>query len=60
MSVTKAQMAATARYDKEHTRKILMKLNKTTDADILEKLDSIGNKQGYIKACIRKDLTENK
>lgn len=29
------------------------------DADILEKLDAVGNKQGYIKALIRADIANN-
>lgn len=33
-----------------------LKLNKITDADILDALDRSGNKQGYIKLCIRKHL----
>jgi hypothetical protein len=33
-----------------------LKLNLKTDADILEKLESVGNRQGYIKELIRKDL----
>ena len=35
---------------------IYLKLNKVKDADILEALESLGNKQGYIKALIRQDL----
>lgn len=45
-----------ARYDLENTVQIKMKLNKKTDADILEKLDEVENKQGYIKGLIRKDI----
>ena len=45
-----------ARYDKRMTKIITMKLNKGTDADILAKLESIGNVQGYIKQLIRDDL----
>ncbi len=33
-----------------------MKLMHSTDADILAKLESVGNKQGYIKALIRADI----
>lgn len=44
------------RYDQQNTRQIKMKLNIKTDADILKKLDSVSNKQGYIKALIRKDI----
>ena len=44
------------RYDKDHCRKICFKFNLDSDADILEKIDSVPNKQGYIKELIRKDL----
>lgn len=43
------------RYDKENTVQIKLKLNKKTDSDIIEKLDSVDNKQGYIKGLIRED-----
>ena len=35
---------------------LYLKLNKVKDADILEALESLDNKQGYIKALIRQDL----
>lgn len=44
------------RYDATHIQRISLKLNKGTDADILAKLDSVPNRQGYIKALIRADL----
>ena len=46
---------AKKRWDAENTVQIKLKLNKNTDADIIEKLDSIDNKQGYIKQLIRED-----
>lgn len=49
-------MDARQKYDKENTVQIKMKLNKKTDADILQKLAAVPNKQGYIKSLIRKDL----
>ena len=52
----KALKDAVARYDATHTKQIKLKLNITTDADILEQLDRVGNKQGYIKELIRRDL----
>ena len=48
--------ASSIRYDALNTRQIKMKLNLKTDADILKKLDSVPNKQGYIKMLIRKDI----
>lgn len=47
---------AQERYDKDNTVQIRLKLNKKKDIDILEKLDSVGNKQGYIKRLIRADI----
>lgn len=46
---------AQEKYDKANTVQVRLKLNKKTDADIIEKLDSVDNKQGYIKTLIRKD-----
>lgn len=53
---TEAQKRAIAKYDAENTTKVVMKLNKKTDADILQKLAEVESKQGYIKELIRKDL----
>ena len=46
------------KYDKDNTVRLYIKLNKTHDADILNKLDSVENKQGYVKDLIRKDIGE--
>ena len=54
--VTEAQTRATAKYDKENTIRISLKLNLKTDSDILSKLESVESKQGYIKALIREDI----
>ena len=56
---SKAQRRASARYDKAHTKSILFKFNTINDADILAKLDEVGNKQGYVKKLIREDIGEN-
>lgn len=45
-----------ARYDARMARQISLKFNRGTDADILEKLASVQNIQGYIKALIRADI----
>lgn len=52
---SKAQIKASERYDRLNTKQIVLKLNKRTDVDILEVLESVGNKQGYIKSLIRQD-----
>lgn len=48
-----------ARYDRTHRVGVLLNLNKSTDADILEKLAAVPNKQGYIKDLIRADIQKN-
>ena len=53
---TEAQRKASAKYDRDHTKSILFKFNTTSDADILAKLDEVGNKQGYIKELIRSNI----
>lgn len=58
MATSEAQMRANAKYDAKATMQIKMKLNKNTDADIIQKLESVDNKQGYIKALIRADLNK--
>ena len=55
---TEARLRANDKYDKKATKKILLKLNKTTDADILARLEEVPNKQGYIKALIRDDIAK--
>lgn len=52
--------AAQKKYDAENTKRIVIKLNKNTDNDILIKLNTLSNKAGYIKECIRKDIAEKK
>ncbi len=56
MATSKAQLRAQAKYDKDNTVQIKLKLNKKTDADIISWLDDTSNKQGYIKELIRADL----
>lgn len=47
---------AKKRYDKANTKMVCLKLNKKTDADIIQRLEGRPNKQGYIKALIREDM----
>ena len=57
---SEAELKASAKYDKANTKSLFLKLNIHTDADILEHLASLDNKQGYIKELIRKDMNEPK
>ncbi len=47
-------------YDKANTTQFKMKLNTKTDADIIEYLDSLNNKQGKVKELIREEIARNK
>ena len=56
---TEAQKRAQKKYDeanKDKFRMIHLKLNKDTDAEIIEKLEQVPSIQGYIKELIRADL----
>ncbi len=44
------------KYEAENTKRVYIKLNKNTDDDILSYLETLENKQGYIKSLIREDL----
>ena len=44
------------RYEAKNIVRLVVKLNKNTDADILTKLAAVPNKQGYIKQLIRADI----
>lgn len=53
---TEAQKRAQKRYDeasKDKWRMIHLKLNRENDADIIERLETSGNMQKYIKDSIR-------
>lgn len=56
----RAAAMAHDRYDKENTKSIKFKFNKKTDADILDRFQEVGNKQGYIKRLIREDIARDK
>lgn len=55
---SEAMRRAVRRYNKEKTIFIGIRLNKKTDADIIEYLGSVDNKHGSIKALIRIGLAE--
>lgn len=51
---------ASAKYDADNTKRIYLKLNMKTDADIIGWLSTKANTQGYIKEVIRRDMDMNK
>lgn len=52
--------AAAAAWDRANTVRVHLKLNKHTDAEIIEKLSKVDSKQGYIRRLIREDLEREK
>ena len=50
------QVRAANNYNKKHTFCVLIRLNKNTDADIIQQLDGVPSKMGYIKGLIRADI----
>ena len=59
MATSKAQLRAQAKYDKDNTVQVKLKLNKKTDDDIIKRLSETDNVQGYIKELIRLDISRD-
>lgn len=55
--MNEAKRKANARFDKKNTKMIVVKLNKNTDKDILDLLESVDNTQGFIKQLLRKEIS---
>ena len=55
-----AQKRAAAKYNKANTKNYTLKLNRNTDADLMEWLDSIDNRNLYIKTLIRDDMEKER
>lgn len=53
---SESQRKASAKYDQGNTVMITLKLNRKTDADILEWLSYERNRQGAIKTLIRDQI----
>ena len=53
MKITEAQKRATMKYEKANIRRIVLKLNKNTDQDIITFLDAQKSVNGEIKRILR-------
>lgn len=58
--ISEAKKAADARYKAANIKQIKFVLNKNTETDLIDHLESIDNVQGYIKALIRADMRSKK
>lgn len=55
-----AHIRASAKYNKENVKRVILHFNITTDKDIIDCLWSKENKTGYIKELIREDMEKNR
>lgn len=55
---SEARKAAKAKWDAENMVQVKVKLHKRKDADILQRLEEVPSKQGYIKQLIRGDIAK--
>lgn len=60
MTAKNARTRASMKYDAKNTIKFTVKLNKKTDKELIEQMESVSNKSGYIKGLIRKDIEDGK
>lgn len=60
MATSEKKKAYDRAYNDTHVRQIKFSFSLTYDADVIEMLDSVPNKQGYIKALIRADIARAK
>ena len=51
-----SHVQASIKYNAKNTKAVKLSLNLKTDADIIDYLESLNNKQGYIKGLIRADM----
>ena len=58
--VSEAKKRANMKSDKKNAKYVTLKLNNNTDKDILEYLDTLDNKNGYLKNLIRQDIKNKK
>lgn len=55
-----AKTEAAKRYAAKMARFVYLKLNRGTDKDILDRLESVPSMQGYIKRLIRQDISQER
>lgn len=55
---SEAQKKTSAKWDAANTIQVKLKLNKVNDADVLQRLNEVESKQGYIKQLIRDDIAK--
>lgn len=56
--MSKEKLTPQDRYAKKNTKVYSVRVVKTTEADIYNKLSKVENASGYIKSLIRRDIKE--
>ena len=51
---------ASNKYNKENTIAYCIRLNRKTDADLIDFMESLDNKTGFVKECIRTCIQEER
>ena len=59
MSIAERKERPQDRFDKANSKRYVIKVMTRTEADIIERLESQGNKAGYIKRLIREDIAKD-
>lgn len=44
------------KWNSKHTKSIAFRFNRESDGDVIEKLQSVGNKTDYVRSLVRKDM----
>ena len=57
--LTNKQKAYIVEYNKNNTRRIAFTLNYNTEKEMIDYLENIPNKNGYIKSLIAADMAKN-
>jgi hypothetical protein len=53
---TAAQIRASKKYNEANRKTFALHVNRKTESDILKKLESMDNREGYLKSLIRQDI----
>ncbi len=51
---------ANKRYREQNIMQLSVNFNRKTEPELVQKLEQVENKSGYIKSLIRKDIEESK
>lgn len=59
MEIKRDNLTPADRYARKNIRQFALKLNRKTDADMVDHLEQVDNIQGYIKSLIRADMDDS-